>query len=68
MNSISKKPVLWRMLLKKAAVLALVFLIVYLLLNYIASAFYEVAYTDAVKTDMDNLVNVNPALNVTTTD
>lgn len=56
MNSISKKPVLWRMLLKKAAVLALVFLIVYLLLNYIASAFYDVAYTDAVKTDMDNLV------------
>ncbi|MCR5798690.1 MAG: HAMP domain-containing histidine kinase, partial [Lachnospiraceae bacterium] len=42
--------------LKKTAVLALVFLIVYLLLNYIASAFYDVAYTDAIKTDMDNLV------------
>ena len=51
MNSISKKPVLWRMMLKKAAVLAVVFLIVYLLLNYIASAFYDVAYTDAIKTD-----------------
>ena len=56
MNKQNKKPVLWRMLLKRAAILAVIFMIVFVILNYVAYAFYEVAYTNAIKTDMDSLV------------
>ena len=49
MNKQNKKPVLWRMLLKRVAILAVIFMIVYVVSNYVAYAFYEVAYTNANK-------------------
>ena len=64
MNKQNKKPVLWRMLLKRVAILAVIFMIVYVVSNYVAYAFYEVAYTNAIKSDMDSLVTEmdNPEL------
>jgi len=64
MNKQNKKPVLWRMLLKRVAILAVIFMIVYAVSNYVAYAFYEVAYTNAIKSDMDSLVTEmdNPEL------
>ncbi|MBR3634823.1 MAG: HAMP domain-containing histidine kinase [Lachnospiraceae bacterium] len=56
MNRLTKKPVLWRMLLKRVAIMAVTFIIIYVSLNYVAYNLYEVAYTNGIKSDMDSLV------------
>ena len=64
MNRLTKKPVLWRMLLKRVAIMAVTFIIIYVSLNYVAYNLYEVAYTNGIKSDMDSLVTEidNPEL------